>query len=424
MKDRNLINSFSERIKSKVRGWNKKTVQRVSYTAVFVAVLTLVAVSYTTADSTTQVSLPGVAGGNDIDVNLLQGQKVEQVNQANAVAASISESTGGQLASGVSGVSADSSSASSQVSTGAVTTADDVKAANVASSVAEMVNLSSSSSVSSNAESANISAELAQADATSVSKQQIIDTTDEATTLLAQHTVAEGENVETIAAEYNVKPETIRWANNLKDNNVAANSTITVPTVDGVVYTTKDGDTLDSIASKYQSNVDDIMNINDLDSEVVATGTQLLLPDGILPENERPEYVAPVPQRQQTTYSGSSVSVRSNMYVPTASSNRYAYGYCTWYAFNRRVQLGLPVASGWGNANTWDYYASLSGYRVDSIPSVGAIFQTKSGYYGHVGIVERVNPDGTIYVSEMNYSGWNVISHRTITNLSGYKFIH
>ena len=327
MKDRNLINSISERIKSKVRGWNKKTVQRVSYTAIFVAVLALVTISYTTADSTTQVSLPGVAGGNDIDVNLLQGQKVEQVNQANAVAASISESTGGQLASGVSGASADSSSTSSQVSTGAVTTADDVKAANVASSVAEMVNLSSSSSVSSNAESANISAELAQADATSVSKQQIIDTTDEATTLLAQHTVAEGENVETIAAEYNVKPETIRWANNLKDNNVAANSTITVPTVDGVVYITKDGDTLDSIASKYQSNVDDIMNINDLDSEVVATGTQLLLPDGILPENERPEYVAPVPQRHQTSYSGSSVSVRSNMYVPTASSNRYAYGF-------------------------------------------------------------------------------------------------
>ena len=338
MKDRNLINSISERIKSKVSGWNKKTIQRVSYTAVFVAVLALVTISYTTADSTTQVSLPGVAGGNDIDVNLLQGQKVEQVNQANAVAASISESTGGQLASGVS--SADTSQPTT--STGAVTTADDVKAANVASSVAEMVNLSSSSSVSSNAESANISAELAQADATSVNKQQIIETTDDVTTLLAQHTVAEGENVETIAAEYNVKPETIRWANNLKDNNVAANSTITVPTVDGVVYTTKDGDTLESIANKYQSKVGDIININDLDSEVVPTGTKLLLPDGVLPENERPEYVAPVTRRQTTTYTGGGVSVRSNMYVPTASSNRYAYGYCTWYAFNRRVQLGLP----------------------------------------------------------------------------------
>lgn len=420
MKDRNLINSISERIKSKVRGWNKKTVQRVSYTAIFVAVLALVTISYTTADSTTQVSLPGVAGGNDIDVNLLQGQKVEQVNQANAVAASISQSTGGQLASGASSATTDTS----QASTSAITTADDVKAANVASSVAEMVNLSSSSSVSSSAESANISAELAQADATSVSKQQIIETTDEASSLLAQHVVTEGENVESIAAEYNVKPETIRWANNLKDNNVAANSTITVPTVDGVVYTTKDGDTLASIADKYQSDVDDIVNINDLDSEVVPTGTQLLLPDGVLPETERPEYVAPVTQRQTYTYSDSGTSVRSNMYVPTASSNRYAYGYCTWYAFNRRVQLGLPVASGWGNANTWDYYASLSGYRVDSIPAAGAIFQTKSGYYGHVGIVERVNPDGTIYVSEMNYSGWNVISHRTITNLSGYKFIH
>ena len=158
MKDRNLINSFCEKIKSSVSGWNRKTIQRVSYTAIFAVIVAVVATSYMTADSNTQVSLPGVAGASDIDVNLLQGQKIEQIDQANALAASISSNTGGSIASGA-GTAAPATTA---------TTADEVKAANVASSVAEMVNLSSSDSVSSSAESANISAELAQSDATSV----------------------------------------------------------------------------------------------------------------------------------------------------------------------------------------------------------------------------------------------------------------
>ena len=42
---------------------------------------------------------------------------------------------------------------------------------------------------------------------------------------------------------------------------------------------------------------------------------------------------------------------------------------------------------------------------VDHRPEVGAVFQTPAGYYGHVGIVERVNNDGSFYVSEMNWNG-------------------
>ena len=230
-----------------------------------------------------QVSLPGALSGDSIDVNLLQGQKIDQMNQANAVATSIANSTGGSLASG----------AVSAQPVASVTTADDVKTANVASSVATMVNLSSSSSVYSNAVSVNISAELAQADVTSVSKQQIIEPTAELESI-STYVAKEGDNAETIAQEYGVSSQTIRWANDLKDNSIAVGASITVPVVDGVVYTVKDGDTLASIASKYQSDIDEIVNINNLDDEQVDVGAVLLLPDGILPETERPEYVPPV----------------------------------------------------------------------------------------------------------------------------------
>ena len=416
MKDRNLINSLCEKVKNKSNGWNPKTVQRISYTAIFVAVISFAGFSYFGSSADVQVSLPGSSVSDSIDVNLLQGQKVDQVDQADAMAASISDSTGGQLANGA--------------TTATATTADEVKAANVASSVASMVNLSSSSSVSSNAESANISAELAQADATSVSKQQIIEPTSEPKPLVS-YVVQDGDNAETIAQEYGVSSQTIRWANGLKDNNMAVGATITIPTVDGVVYTVKDGDNLQAIADKYKSNVSEIVNINNLDSEVVPTGTVLLLPDGILPETERPEYVPPAPVRPTTSYYGSSSSGRRG--IPTsiraalAAGNRYAYGYCTWYAYNRRAALGMKLPSvTWGNANTWDTGAAASGYLVNGVPSVGAVFQTDGGAYGHVGIVEEVYADGSIKISEMNYAGWNRVTEGYLSpsEYAGYDFIH
>lgn len=411
MKHRNLINSTSERIKSRVKGWSKKTAQRVSYAVMSIAVVGLVVTSFTNS-SNAQVDLPGASISNSIntDIKGLVGSSNSGV------------SSEGASVSGASGAQSNQAATSTNSS---ATTASDVKAANIASDIASDLSLSSSSSVTSSAESANVSAQLAQSDTTSVSKQQIVEPTTTSKSVV-NYTVKNGDNALTVAQKYGVSDQTIRWANNLTDDNLTPGANLVVPTVDGVVYTVKDGDNLQSIAQKYGSNVNSIMTINNLNVANVPTGTVLLLPDANLPENERPGYVDPATIQQTTTTvtTSSTRSVRSAVSVPTAGSNTYAYGYCTWYAFNRRVQLGLPVANRWGNANTWDTSAARAGYLVNTIPTVGAIFQTDSGPYGHVGIVERVNSDGSIYVSEMNYSGWNVMSYRTINNLRGYKFIH
>ncbi|RIL72447.1 CHAP domain-containing protein [Staphylococcus devriesei] len=105
--------------------------------------------------------------------------------------------------------------------------------------------------------------------------------------------------------------------------------------------------------------------------------------------------------------------------------NQYYYGNCTYYAFNRRQQLGRSVGSYWGNANNWAHSARHAGLVVDHRAEVGAVFQTNAGYYGHVGVVERVNRDGSVYVSEMNWNGhFNHVTNRTIRNTAGYNFIH
>ena len=45
------------------------------------------------------------------------------------------------------------------------------------------------------------------------------------------------------------------------------------------------------------------------------------------------------------------------------------------------------------------------GYTVNNTPEKGSILQTSEGSYGHVAYVESVGSNGSVTVSEMNYSG-------------------
>ena len=311
---------------------------------------------------------------------------------------------------------------------------DNVAAANIAANIANKTNLVVANSVSSEADSLKMIAELSQTSVDSIGKTQIIDSSASGD-IFANYVAVDGDTATTVANKFHVSNQTIRWANNLKDENITAGATMTIPLLDGVVYNAKSGDNLATVVAKYQSNLAQTLSLNDLSSAIMSQDQRILLPAGILPENERPEYVAPTPAVRTTITNNSSrissgygdTGQRESTYAPIGGGNGYAYGYCTWYAYNRRIAMGLTMGGRWGNANTWDNYARAEGYRVDHTPSVGAIFQTDAGYAGHVGIVEEVYPNGTIKISEMNnhaYGGWGIISTRTISNPGDYTYIH
>lgn len=111
---------------------------------------------------------------------------------------------------------------------------------------------------------------------------------------------------------------------------------------------------------------------------------------------------------------------------PVSTNNTYAFGFCTFWAAKRREDVGKPIPNTWGDAHTWDDRAATMGYIVDRTPGVGAIMETDAGELGHVAFVEKVNPDGTWEISEMNAPHWDVVSSRTFKagDAAGYKFIH
>ena len=105
-----------------------------------------------------------------------------------------------------------------------------------------------------------------------------------------------------------------------------------------------------------------------------------------------------------------------------AAINGGYFGQCTYYIFNRMAQVGTPIGhSLMGNAAEWPSYARSYGYSVSNSPSAGSAIVFEQGLagadptYGHVAFVEAVNADGSLYISEMNVQGLNVISYRTIS---------
>jgi LysM repeat protein len=283
---------------------------------------------------------------------------------------------------------------------------DQIAAATVAADVAHTLDMSVENNVSDLAGTLSIQAELAQTDNNFLNKPQIIEQNSNRAAITTYVTKA-GDTVQSVAAFFGLSDDTIRWANNLTGDAIAAGKTLTIPGVTGVVYTVKAGDTVATLADRFKADADRIVTYNDLELSGVVAGQKIIIPGGVLPNEARPTFRA----IHMTVYGG----------------NTYAYGYCTYYAFNRRAELGRPIGSNWGNAVSWASYARAAGYRVDRVPEAGAVFQIGGNSWsrlGHVGVVEKVNADGSITVSEMNYAGWNRISSRIITNVADYSYIH
>lgn len=293
------------------------------------------------------------------------------------------------------------------------TSVNEVVATAVAANVAETTHLPVATNV------ANLSVSLAAKNEVvatggveSVAKQQIIQSAGDRRELIT-YVAKPGDTVDKLALEYGVSKDTIKWANELTSDALDAGANIIIPPVDGVVYTVQGGDTVAKLAEKYGANADRIVAFNDLELEGLKVNSKIIIPSGKLPETERPGYVAPQPV-QPPSYNGGG----SGNFMSGSVGNKYAYGYCTWYAYERRAALGKPVGSFWGNANTWAAAAAGQGFTVSKVPVAGAVFQTAAGGggYGHVGVIESVDhAAGTVTYSDMNGgAGWNRIGRATI----------
>jgi surface antigen len=155
-------------------------------------------------------------------------------------------------------------------------------------------------------------------------------------------------------------------------------------------------------------------------------GTPLLTPVGLDYFNSHPEFYT---TGNRFWHNGSAPSGLGNQ------DNTGTLGNCTWYAFGRAKELGGSEAALTGmsevvNAGSWGDRVQAGyapGAEVVSTPQVGDIAewipsQFGNSQYGHVAVVEQVNADGSILISQSSYAvGSNLgYLHRSSDKVPGY----
>ena len=284
---------------------------------------------------------------------------------------------------------------------------DQISSADIAVHVAKLTALPEADSVQNHADSFNAQLVVAPpASETIVAKPQIVAdaAVGKSNKDIVTYVTKDGDTVPSIAQQFGVTSESVKWSNALTSDKIAAGKQLTIPPVRGIVYTVKVGDTPESLAKQYNADKDKIVAFNDAEVNGLKVGQQIVIPDGVVKASPR-----------ASTTGGSGSFNWTSGYVPIYGGNGYAYGWCTWYVASR-----IKMPSNWGNANTWDNYSARSGWTVSTVPVVGAIAQTDARGLGHVGIVEAVSEDGTmIKYSDMNgISGWGRVGY------SGWVPVH
>lgn len=309
---------------------------------------------------------------------------------------------------------------------GDVVVLDEISSADIAVNIAAAARLPEADQVRNQADSRNALVAIAVSDDVVVNKPQIVtDATSGSQSRkdITEYVVVEGDSVPKLAEQYNVSSDSIRWSNGITGDKLNVGRTLIIPPKNrnGVVYKVTAADTIEKIAEKYKSTAEKLVAFNDLElTNTLPVDQYIFIPDGEKPPDPKPVIVS--------SFDGLGTSV-SGTYVPRYGSNGYSSGYCTWWAADRRAQLGRPIPSNLGNAITWLAIAQSVGYETGTDPRVGAVvwFRFPATSAGHVAIVENVNADGSFELSEMNgRAGWGRVGSYTVpvNEVGNYRFIY
>jgi surface antigen len=114
------------------------------------------------------------------------------------------------------------------------------------------------------------------------------------------------------------------------------------------------------------------------------------------------------------------------------TGNNFPYGQCTWWAAQRYHDLTGNWVSWGGNAYQWAYNAPAQGWIVSGVPHVPSIIVFQPGVqysnpvYGHVAVLEAINPDGSLSTSNMNVYGhpFGSVVYETNYTGAGVSFVY
>lgn len=219
------------------------------------------------------------------------------------------------------------------------------------------------------------------------------------------YTVERGDTLSTIAEKFGISIETIRWANNLNNDNITIGDSLRILPVTGIAHKVAKGESVYSIAKKLDSDAQKIVDFpfNDFanpETFSLVEGQILIVPDGVKPA-EQPAF------RRQVFIASGPVTISGLGF--TWPVRGIVSQFAAWYhmALDIAAAYGSPIVAAQNgvvesvSTGTWDsgygtsvyvrngdvetHYAHLGGINV----SVGQSVAAGSTVLGWIGMTGR-----------------------------------
>ena len=234
---------------------------------------------------------------------------------------------------------------------------------------------------------------------------------------VVEYVVQKGDSVFGIASKFNIKPETILWANykTLQDDphSITIGDSLVIPPIDGVYYVWEEGDTIESIASNFKVEPIAILqwpgNKLDITNPVIEPGAEIVIPGGW---REFRQWVVPTIWRANA---GASRGIPGGCEVPAGGA--VGSGFFSWPAANQYLSgndywsghLAIDIAAGTGAS----VYAADSGVVVYAAPIGGG--------YGNMVMIDHGNTFHSLYahLSQINVSCGQSVSQGQVIGYAG-----
>lgn len=221
------------------------------------------------------------------------------------------------------------------------------------------------------------------------------------------YTVEKGDTIDTIAKKFGISADTIRWANDMSDDDLSIGEEIKILPVSGIAHKVGEGETIHTIAKKYNTDAQKIVDFpfnefTNSETFALVTGQMLIVPDGIKP-SEQP-YI-----KRQVYIAQGPIPVSSGGYTyPVRGEISQSY---TWYHPGLDIvsPIGTPIVAAHNgtvtqvSVGTWD-----GGYGTNIYVSNG------NGVVSHYAHMSGVNVSvGQSVVGGRTVLGWIGMTGRT-----------
>lgn len=189
---------------------------------------------------------------------------------------------------------------------------------------------------------------------------------------ISEYVVQQGDTLWSIAEQFGVSLDTIRWANDLNKSSVLkVGNKLIIPPVSGVLHLVESGDTLGGVAQTYKGEVEEIIAYSDIEEDgKIFVGDILVVPGGKVP------VVSQVSSAQVPL---------ADSYLSFPTQGTISQGLHWYNAIDVANKCGTPIYAAAKGTVQKTGYVNVGGNRIRIIHSNGIVT-----YYGHLSRISVV----------------------------------